>query len=200
MFASVASLVVLLRYVHPLNLGAMNFLLLPRCTFGFFLGATLCAVLPRDAGINLEQRNSHIRDVIQTLLIVGAVLMISYGGKSVWDFSMPFIFAAIIASFVAWPRTRLSAIAESRIPLWLGRHSYSIYMVHWLAYIATSTLARTAFHVRETKAGFVMIPAMGLSFLVLTIALILAAASVTYRYIEEPGRQLGRRLLDKSTI
>ena len=198
-FVSLASLVMLLRYVHPLNLGAMNFLLLPRCTFGFFLGATLCAVFPNTGRINQERRNAAFGDAIQLLLIVGAVLMISYGGKSAWDFSMPLIFAAIIASIVAWPRTRLTTIAESKIPMWLGRHSYSIYMVHWLAFIATSTFARTALHAQQTNAGFVMSSAIGFSFLAVTIALILAAASMTYRYIEEPGRQLGRRILSKST-
>ena len=186
-----ASLAILLGVVHLVNLGTMNFF---RCTFGFFLGATLCAALAERPAFVPETRHPMIGNTVQMLLILGAVLMISYGGKTAWDFSIPFIFSAIIASIIVWPRTRLTTIAQSRIAMWLGRHSYSLYMVHWLVYIAINTLLRTVGHVSQTKGQFVMGSTAGFLLLALSVTLTLALASVTFRYIEEPGRLLGRRI------
>ncbi len=198
MFIAVISLLSLLRYVHPLNLGAMNFFLLPRCTLGFFLGATLCALLPPPDKTNGRQRREAFGAVLQPLLILGAVGIICYGGKTAFDLTMPFVFAAVVASIVTWPSTWLTRISQDRIPMWLGEHSYSIYMVHWIALIVVDTFTRLVLHIPLIKGHYQMSPSAGLAFVALSTTLILILASITYRYIEVPGRRLGRRILAPS--
>ena len=194
MAIAMVSLLSLVRYVHPLNMGAMNFFLLPRCILGFFLGATLCALLPPPDKPNGESREAF-GAVLQPLLILGAVGIICYGGKTAFDLTMPFVFVGVVASIVTWPSTWLTRISQSRIPLWLGRHSYSIYMVHWIAITVVDTFVRLVLHIPLLNGKFQMSASAGLVFVVLSLMLILVVASITYRYIEEPGRQLGRRIL-----
>jgi peptidoglycan/LPS O-acetylase OafA/YrhL len=198
LLVAVVSLMSLLRHVHPLNLGAMDFYLLPRCTLGFFLGAALCALLPNPGAPPAKPRAGGIGGLIQPLLILGAVGIISYGGKTAYDFSMPFVFTALIASMVTWRSTWLTRASEGSIPLWLGRHSYSIYMVHWIALTIVTTFVRVVLHIPSFKDKFQMSSGVGLVFVALSTTLVLMLASFTYRHIEEPGRRLGHRILAPS--
>ena len=108
---------------------------------------------------------------------------------------MPFVFAGVVASIVTWPSTWLTRLSQHRIPLWLGKHSYSIYMVHWIAFTVVDTFARLVLHIPLLNGKFQMSASAGLLFVMFSMTLILFVASITYRYIEEPGRQLGRRIL-----
>jgi peptidoglycan/LPS O-acetylase OafA/YrhL len=138
--------------------------------------------------------------VLQPALILGAIGIICYGGKTAFDFTMPFVFTAVVASIVYWPSTWLTRVSQGRIPMWLGEHSYSIYMVHWIALTVINTAIRIILHVPLVKDRFQMSPGMGLGFVALSTAVILLLASITYRYIEEPGRRFGRRILSRPAL
>jgi peptidoglycan/LPS O-acetylase OafA/YrhL len=101
----------------------------------------------------------------------------------------------VIGSFVIWRQTWLTHALTSRPLLWLGKNSYSIYMVHFFVLVQVSAVLRAVFHVPVVDRVYQMGLAAGLAVTVGSIAIILILASQTYRFIEEPGRLFGRRLL-----
>ncbi len=69
-------------------------------------------------------------------------------------------------------------LLEHRLPRWLGQRSYSIYLWHWPIVVIT-------------RPGLDLVGPVALID-ALRVALILALAAITYRYVEEPIRA-GRR-------
>ena len=85
----------------------------------------------------------------------------------------------------------IALLLKARPIQFLGRISYSIYMVHVLIVggivIALNRLLPLAFHrnVLNYWTGDLLVAA--------TIVTVLGAATATYTYVEEPGRLFGRR-------
>jgi peptidoglycan/LPS O-acetylase OafA/YrhL len=168
--------------------------LFPRCVFGFFLGAAMGALVgpAKNVPANI---NSPVGAALQTIAVIVAVSTLTVLDFSALDVLLPVLFAAVIGTFVIWPQTWLTRVLLSRPLLWLGKHSYSIYMVHFFVLVQVSAALRIVFHVPIVDWHFVLAPSIGLALTISSIAIILIAASHTYRFIEEPGRRFGRRLL-----
>jgi peptidoglycan/LPS O-acetylase OafA/YrhL len=82
---------------------------------------------------------------------------------------------------------------------YLGRISYSIYMVHWLPLVLAAAVLKHTLGVGAPYQGeyFTMYrvdPWSGDLGVALMLALVVAIASVTYRRIEAPWRAFGRAL------
>lgn len=194
-FATIAfgCLAVMLKYVKPLHLGLVDAYSLPRCFYGFFLGSALCALL-KQAALLGERAGPLIGAAAQIVAIGVAVSILTLQGGTAFDFLLPVLFAAVIATFVIWPRTRLTSLATSRPLLWLGTHSYSIYMVHFFVIEIFRTVVRVALHTPFENHRYVTSPALGLALDIGSVVLVLLLASLTYRLVEQPGRNFGRRL------
>jgi peptidoglycan/LPS O-acetylase OafA/YrhL len=173
--------------------GFMLFLF-PRCIFGFFLGAAM-GTLVNPAKLAAAGPGPSIAAPTQAFTSVLAVTALTVLGFSPLDVLLPVLFAAVIWTFVVWPHTWLTQILLSRPLLWLGKHSYSIYMVHFFVLVQISAVLRVVFHIRMVDWQFALPPATGIALTIFSIAIILIAASQTYRFIEDPGRRFGRRLL-----
>ena len=171
--------------------------LFPRCVFGFFLGAAMGTMVD-PAKIAPAKGRSLIGTALQATAVVVAVSALAVVGYSALEILLPVLFAAVIATFVIWPRTWLTQVLLSRPLLRLGKHSYSIYMVHWIVLIQLGAILRAVFHVPLANGQFELAPAMGLAVTILSIAIILIVASQTYRFIEDPGRRFGRRILKRN--
>jgi peptidoglycan/LPS O-acetylase OafA/YrhL len=178
------------------ELKGFTLFLFPRCVFGFFLGAALGTMVapgkiaPANAGFPI----GAALQAIAVIVAVSALTVVRYSG---FEVLLPVLFAVVIGTFVIWPHTWLTQALSIRPLLWLGKHSYSIYMVHWFVLIQVSAVLRIVFHVPLFDWGFELAPAIGVAVTISAIAIILFAASLTYRFIEEPGRRFGRRLLQK---
>ena len=97
------------------------------------------------------------------------------------DLAAAFCFAVLIAA-VAHPRTGLGQALGIAPLRWLGERSYGIYLWHW----PVIALMRPGVDISWTGPGVVVAQA----------AIVLAAATLSYRYIEQPIRtgRLQRRL------
>ena len=83
--------------------------------------------------------------------------------------------------------TTLRRILELPLLQWLGRISYSVYLVHLaILYIVLRAITRLDEHLGGWKVLVLALPA--------TLLLTLLVSALTYRWIEVPGMALGRAL------
>jgi len=81
----------------------------------------------------------------------------------------------------------LNRVLELPVLQWLGRISYSVYLVHIpIMYVVFRAITRLNEHMGGWKFLVLALP--------VTIILTLLVAALTYRWIEVPGMALGRRL------
>jgi len=100
-------------------------------------------------------------------------------------------------------RGQPAQILKSTPIAFLGRTSYSIYMVHWLplvlaAAVLKRTFADTAPNNAEYFAMYRVNPLWGDVGVVAMLILVVAIAAITYRYIEAPWRSFGRTVAFRS--
>lgn len=173
---------------------------LVRCLYGFGIGM-LAFELHRALGQRLTCRYATVLE-----LVVGfaAVLAISLIGSGALAFALPPFFAIVILIF-AREGGRLSQWLCTSVPQALGHWSYSIYMVHLFIITRSTDILKlagqrmevelVATHLPNGKPGKILvgsdllqsIEALGI------LALVILAAALCYRLIEEPGRLLSRR-------
>ncbi len=88
------------------------------------------------------------------------------------------LLSALVIAIAVHPASRLSGVVLGRQPLrWIGERSYGIYLWHWPIFMVT----------RPDQD----ISVAGFPNLVLRLALTVAAAEMSYRWVEEPIRHGG---------
>jgi peptidoglycan/LPS O-acetylase OafA/YrhL len=105
----------------------------------------------------------------------------------------PLLFGVAFACLMVLARGPLSPMFANRAAVWVGRLSYSVYIVHFAVL--------SILHLLDLKLGlFHSFPdAQKLVVIVITaLAVTLGLASLTRRWIEEPGIHLGRQLASRS--
>ena len=87
---------------------------------------------------------------------------------------------------------RLSPLLNSPPLVWLGEISYSLYLLHWFLLFVTTEIAR-----RLPELDFANLPlAPSLALIAVLIAVSLALATLSFRFIEVTGRRWLRQRLD----
>jgi peptidoglycan/LPS O-acetylase OafA/YrhL len=167
-----------------------------RCCAGFFLGTLtfqLYKRLRRGSGAHIPAWAS----VAATGAMIATLAWIDPDGPA--TYAMPLLSAFLILSVALQPSGVLHELLSCRPLRWLGRVSYSVYMVHaavlWAIselLLATGRFQRIQFadrHLINTS------PFVGLIVLACYVTCVLLVSQLTYQWIEEPFRLLSRRAL-----
>ncbi len=128
--------------------------------------------------------------VLGLLFLVGAAestLILPFG---VGRFGVVAIISAMLVHAASYDANYIMAPGRlKRACIWIGERSYSIYLTHIPCY----ALAREALF-RLRPPNWTHSVAEGAMHVALALGLTFAAAELTRRFVEEPGRAYGRRL------
>jgi peptidoglycan/LPS O-acetylase OafA/YrhL len=130
----------------------------------------LIGVLMADREVELTARLTGWDRSRRLLACVGALVLLS-------SHMYPLVAAgAGLAVLLAFACHEVTAVLSRRLPLWLGRISYSLYLVHIIVVLAAASV----------------VPLTAPMLLLLTIPASLGLAVVFHRYVEEPSQKLAR--------
>jgi len=197
LYAGAALLVACSWFVIVLVLGKKDLALIfdfgiLRCITGFFLGVlTVKAVafLPRKI-------EPGVQGGIQAAALVASVALVSVSeAHPAISFLAPLIFAIFLGTLIAYPSAALvPGILVAPPLIWLGRRSYSVYMVHALVVLLAEYFVRGV-GPRPVAALDSICGGLAATLnLVVVLAGVLVLSSFTYRYVEIPGGRLIRNL------
>lgn len=157
---------------------------LPRGLLSFFIGVLVWhgwTAIRSDSAL----LPSWLQGALQLVLGTLALLLVAHKpGLGAWVYAIPFVFGLWVWSLLP-DRGLVAWLLQTRPLQWLGVHSYSIYLVHVTVLTFFDWPARK--FDGPLKYGVV-------------IAFILAVfitSAISYRWIEVPWRERGRRLAAK---
>ena len=170
-----------------------------RCLYGFFVGLLTYQFYRRYREISLPGAT-----LCEIAAVLGAIAFVSLFAWSAVSFAAPLLFAAVVFVF-AFERGRFSAILSLPPLQKLGAWSYSIYMVHFLVIElldrAVRDTEKLTGHNYYAEIGHTAVLSFGPPFVdrfaLAYIVAIIAVASLTYRYIEVPGRRFFNSLASR---
>lgn len=195
-FAAVAALA-LVTALFVLREDGLDFNLrfgVVRCLYGFGFG-----VVAMRAAAALRGRSIVASGTVQTGLALIALAVVVAVGAHPWiGFVAPPVFALLLGALVMSPGTIVGRALATGPLVWLGRRSYSIYMVHALVIILAEYACRGAGLARVHALDAAAHGALAWGSALLIVAAVLAASDVTVRYVEVPGSRALRRLLGGS--
>jgi|SRR5579872_306845 len=173
-----------------------------RCCGGFFLGTLVyrlyAYLLMRRsrAGYRPMSRITAWFAPASLAAMVLCLCLIDPDGRL--TYLLPLLSAGVILAIVAWPQGGLQNLLSTTPFTWLGRVSYSVYMVHaalvWIfTQILTVVLKYPKIELADGGHGVGTAPAVGLMVLAIYTVGVLVLSNFTYRWIEEPFRERSRR-------
>lgn len=166
-----------------------------RCLYGFFTGHLVYRLI-RAVPVKIP-----VPSLMEAGMLAVVVLFVSGAGGTRFEFAAPLVFAAAVLVF-AFERGAISHALKSQPFGALGLYSYSIYMVHGLVIAIThrgltvmeqiagvQTTAFMPYHGEVVRfvsfGGAYAMDAVTIVYLGVVVAL----ASMTWRYIEMPGQR-----------
>lgn len=181
--------------VAPLELRTLDTRGMPKGMLSFFQGILLFYLYQslqrwRGSGAraNAERRPASGSGVLGAAQVVTAALALYLVGRQhllgSYQLLIPFSFTLLLL-FLLPDRGLVATWLQTRPIQWLGKHSYSIYLVHVSVLTVFDWPGRT---IPEPAKHLV-----GLAFL----ATVFGLSMLTYRFVEEPWRERGRRIADR---
>ncbi|WP_245331908.1 acyltransferase [Bradyrhizobium sp. NAS80.1] len=168
-----------------------------RCFLGFFVGVlTLRFVSKR-----VRVVSPFVQSACQIGTAVAAVVLVCVVGYDErLSFVAPIVFAALLASLMAFPQRLLPELLSVRPLVWLGKRSYSIYMVHALVLVLIQYFSRGVGTARLQVADN-LAPGLAASLLLaFFVVAVLALSNFTYHWVEMPGSRFVLRLFNRRPV
>jgi peptidoglycan/LPS O-acetylase OafA/YrhL len=174
-----------------------------RCVEGFFVGVITyhCYVALSTRQLpELERRwYKHLPGILSC---AGLIVFLSMKNGNAFDALILPLVAVLILSISATPKGLLNTILEIAPLAWIGKVSYSIYMVHMAVIWSLAQVLRLGLKTPRIIDGngdplLTPHPLAGFLFLTAAIACILFISHVTYTYIEDPYRRKSKKLAEK---
>jgi peptidoglycan/LPS O-acetylase OafA/YrhL len=157
---------------------------------GFVTGMLLYAVYEAGLLWNIFQKDSTA-----TILILGTLACLHFG---VNDGLYVVLFAAIVLAF-ARNNAKLHALCNFRIFQYLGKISYSIYLMQvfpLLIFLAGIKLPSVRYTAHSASVDFWL----GLTYCLIYVGIVVGLSSITYFWIEKPCRKLINAKWGKETM
>ncbi len=188
----------MLAFVSPDGINATYQFSLWRCLYGFCVGALVWRW-------TVAGRSPVGGTGAEIAVVASVIAFVSYAGAAPVNLFAPLLFGVAVHVFAAQSGS-LSGWLQHNWLQRLGLWSYSIYMVH--AFVQSrlddgmrilAKLGGPALTVTQIRDGRTMevigtTPAMGIALTMLMLALVIAAAAFTWRFVEMPGQRWARDL------
>jgi peptidoglycan/LPS O-acetylase OafA/YrhL len=196
---STCSLIVLVLTGHH-DLNVMYDFGLLRCTTSFFLGAASYLFVWRS--MTPGRRFLDAAPYVTAGGLVVSSLFLEYKGRGPNDILFPLLAVIVIIGVSASSGSIIDRLLRARPLVYLGKVSYSIYMVHF-------AVAGQISHILVSWCGFGLVtratgdrvislnPVTGTLVVVLYVGLVLLVSHFTFTHIEEPFRQRAKALITK---
>jgi peptidoglycan/LPS O-acetylase OafA/YrhL len=181
--------------LHSGQVGTIRHLAAPRCAAGFAVGMMLYGGGRSRVRRALQAAPDRVLSALQAgvVVLLAAMLCLGQGRWSVLN--IPLLAALLFV--LQFDRGAVAGFLGSRPLQALGRWSYSIYLLHLALMLqVAAVLEQFGWPVgRDALGGEQMrVPlALGDALIALVIVAVLALAAFTYRRIEAPAREWGRR-------
>ncbi|MBL4758792.1 MAG: acyltransferase [Rhizobiales bacterium] len=172
-----------------------------RCVAGFFLGTLTYLLYARLRASSLIASfgETTLARMAPLFTIMFLIAFLTYKPGGMWDFAFPVISTILILLLTLFPDTSLSKLFDKKTFRWLGRVSYSVYMVHFAVIYIFSQFVRYIVG-QDWTASPIIGDTFSVSFLAIcliawiaTLASILLVAHFTYKWIEVPFRDKSRQ-------
>jgi peptidoglycan/LPS O-acetylase OafA/YrhL len=174
-----------------------------RCLAGFFLGMLVFVFVSSAWGKKLSAQSTRLINTFELAIVAALVLTMSLAFDFV-DFLILPIFVGVVAVFQL-DRGFIAKLLMSRPIQFLGRVSYSVYMIHAVMWFILAIGLRRLLEIPVSvdpvvnAPVFQVSPWVGDALVIGLIAAVIATSTFTYSFIEAPARAYGRRLLASST-
>jgi peptidoglycan/LPS O-acetylase OafA/YrhL len=191
-----ASLLIIVFVLHKDSMDFHYDFGVVRCVFSFFIGVLtvrVVAAVPA-APSPLRQTGWQFGAAIAAISAVCIV-----GSFPAVGFVAPVIFAVLLGSLMAFPARMLPQILSIKPLVWLGKRSYSIYMVHAFVLVLIEYFARGVGTPRFLAFDSHLVSGAAASLLLMVlVAAVLVVANFTFEHIESRGSRIVKRLLGRA--
>ncbi len=180
------------RYLNVFHEGAFA-----RCLIGFSLGVVTFR-LHRHLAISL---GATLATMLEVAAVIATVAMVTLAGATMLSLAVPPLFAVVILIF-AQQSGAVSKLLVLRPFEFLGKISYSIYMVHLFIVFRTHNALELAQRITHDSNLVTTVgdrkfagatPLMGDLLSLAVLAMAIVAATLTYKFVEFPANQWVRR-------
>ena len=170
-----------------------NFYFLLRCTAGFYIGCLTADIAQRFRG--------KFPSVVVSLVLLSIICFLQFKKINAYDVIIYFLTSLFILTLLFSGGGFIKRVLGSRILVWLGTISYSVYMSHFLilrmfGFVLNNALNRPFALVDGQMTIQLTTKETAIAYII-AIALIIFISSLIYVAIERPFREKSRLYIHK---